>query len=74
MTDIEVRAEKRIEHAGTIMLLDFPWFGTLYMKLDKVTRWDIPTMAVDGTHLFYNPEFTLTLPDNTFLSLLSQSP
>jgi predicted metal-dependent peptidase len=43
--------------ARTQLLMDQPFFGTLALRLRLVAREEIDTAAVDGTHLFYNPDF-----------------
>lgn len=49
--------------ARTRLLLDSPWFGSLAMRLQFEPKPEVQTMATDGTHLFYAPEFIATLPD-----------
>ena len=46
------------------LLFDQPFFGTLAMRLqieEKQNMW-MPTMAVDGVHMFYDPKFVETQP------------
>lgn len=33
------------------------FFATLALRLEVIPSWDVPTAAVDGKHLYYNPEF-----------------
>lgn len=49
--------------AKTRLLKDFPFWGILSMclKLVEDTSGYIPTLAVDGKHLFYSAEFVLKL-------------
>ena len=54
-------AEDRIARCTTRLLLARPWWSSLLLHL-KVTAAPIPTMAVDGVHLFFNPDFVDGLP------------
>lgn len=46
------------------MLASHPFFGMLALRLKLVEEPGVPTAGVDGTHLFYNPEWVkkLSLP------------
>lgn len=55
------KAFEHLTRARTSLLLDHFFFGRLALYLKLVERTDIPTLAVDGKHIFYNPEFVLTL-------------
>src|SRR3989442_15610811 len=48
-----------VERATIQLLIRQPFFGTLLCGLRKVPTWSLPTMAVDGVSLFYNPYFTV---------------
>ena len=52
------------------MLLQFPWWASLYLHLGRVETKSVDTMAVDGTHLFFNPDFTLALTDKECVGVL----
>lgn len=52
-----MKPEDKILAARTALLWDHPFFGTLAVQLVVSEREDIPTMATDGRHLFYNAEF-----------------
>ena len=39
------------------LILDQPFFGTLCLRLKAVETEEMPTGAVDGVHLFYNPKW-----------------
>ena len=49
MNNLFVKARSRL-------VLDNPFFGTLCLR-QKPTEWEQPTGAVDGKHLFYNPNW-----------------
>ena len=49
MNQLFVKARSRL-------VLDNPFFGTLCLR-QKPTEWEEPTGAVDGKHLFYNPNW-----------------
>jgi predicted metal-dependent peptidase len=61
----------RLTRARTWLLLDFPFFGELALRLKLVERNSIPTLAVDGRHIFYNAEFVATLSDALTRSALA---
>ena len=52
------KAFEIIERNTAQMLLAYPWWATIYLHLIRVETTDVPTMAVDGTHMFFNPQFT----------------
>jgi len=49
--------------ARSRLVLDSPFFGTLCLRLKPVETEDMPTGAVDGVHLFYNPTWFGKLKD-----------
>src|ERR1035438_2587366 len=64
----------RIARARTRLLLDFPWFGALCMRLRMVPGQDAkscPTFQVDGSTLEYNPDFMDTLSDAELTGVLA---
>ena len=57
---------EQITRARTGLILDQPFFGRLAMMLQLVEEPGVKTLAVDGKHIFYNPEFITTLtPEET---------
>ena len=50
-------ADSKLSIARTRLLLDHPFFGVLALRLRLQAREDIPTLATDGQHIFYNPQF-----------------
>ena len=65
------QAHKKLTVARSQLILGHPFFGTLALRLRLVERTDIPTLAVDGKHVFYNPEFVLGLSDSLCRSALA---
>lgn len=71
--------EQKIVRARTTLMLDFPWFGSLVLKLSvEPTRdgkasngQDIPTMATDGNGLVYNPVFVDKLSEQELIGVLA---
>lgn len=63
-------AAQKIERCSAQMLLRFPWWASLYLNLIRVETDSVNTMAVDGTHLFFNAEFTMSLTDKHCLGVL----
>lgn len=47
--------------ARTELIIKHPFFGKIALGMVMVERDDIDTMAVDGTHLFYNKDFVLSI-------------
>lgn len=62
------QGHEHIVRARTNLLLDHYFFGRLALHLKLVENTAIPTLAVDGKHLFYNPEFCLTLSSSLMQS------
>jgi predicted metal-dependent peptidase len=61
MHPTNAEAAQAVTRARATLILDQPFFGTLALRLIPVERWDLPTAATDGVHLFYNPAFMLAL-------------
>lgn len=55
------KAAKAFSDARSRLLLDQYFFGRLAMFLKPIQTTDVPTLAVDGKHIFYNPDFFLGL-------------
>ena len=47
----------QLTRARTQLILDHPFFGQLALRLPLVEKPGIPTAAVDGKHIYYNPDF-----------------
>jgi len=63
-------ASDKIERCSAQMLLRYPWWASLYLHLVRVETESVDTMAVDGTHLFFNPKFTESLSDKECTGVL----
>jgi len=65
-------AQARILKARIRLLLDQPFFGNLLLYLEPVEKNDmaIPTMATDGQHLFYHPDFVMNLPESHLIGVM----
>ena len=61
----------RLKQGRTKLLLDFPFFGVLILRLKDVETPSIDTMATDGVSLFYNPEFVAKLTPPELLGCLA---
>lgn len=53
----------RIIRSRCQMLMAFPFFGILSLKLGLEINYNIKTAATDGEKLYYNPNFIKTLPE-----------
>lgn len=51
----EKDADKALEQATIQLLVKQPFFGLLLCNMDRRASWNMPTLAVDGEHLFFNP-------------------
>jgi predicted metal-dependent peptidase len=60
---VNEKAAQKLSLARTKLILEHGFFGLLALRLQFVERVDIPTLAVDGKHIFYNPDFVLSLSD-----------
>jgi predicted metal-dependent peptidase len=67
-------AELKISKARIQLLLTQPFFGSLLLYLEPVMRkpeeMTIPTMATDGTHLFYCEDFVMSLPGDQLQTVM----
>ncbi len=63
-------ASEKVERCAAKMLLGYPWWASLFLLLRRVETDGVPTMGVDGTHLFFNPKFTLSLSEAECLGVL----
>lgn len=61
----------QLTRARTGLILDFPFFGQLVMRLKFVEDSSIKTLAVDGKRIFYNPDFVNNLSVNLKKSALA---
>jgi predicted metal-dependent peptidase len=68
MTATDKAAYDKLVGARVNLLLDHYFFGRLAMNLKLVEHLGIPTLAVDGKHIFYNPQFVHSLSRDLTLS------
>lgn len=61
----------RITRARANLLLTQPFFATLAMGLKLQVREDLPTMATDGEHIFFNPDWVATLSDENLKGVIA---
>lgn len=54
---MNIDVKNQLTRARTQLILDHPFFGQLALRLPLVERPEIPTAAVDGKHIYYNPDF-----------------
>ena len=68
-----MKAEERIKRMRTRLLLDNPWFGTLALKITPTLTDEkqCPTMATDGTRLYYSETFVKSLTDAELVGVLA---
>ena len=61
---------QQLTRARTALVLDAPFFGMLALRLQLVETTKVPTLAVDGKHIFYNPDFVAGLTPSLTKSAL----
>lgn len=57
-------ANQKVIRARSILLIKHFFWGRLALQLQMKEDTNIPTLAVDGKHIFYNPDFILGLADD----------
>lgn len=62
---------QQLTRARTALVLDQPFFGVLALRLKMVEEPSVKTAAIDGKHIFYNPEFIATLSPAETLTLVA---
>lgn len=60
-----------ISEARRALVLDFPFFGVLSLKLDLVEDRGIPTFATDGKSIRFNPEFAAGLTRHELMGVIA---
>lgn len=63
-TTNEQQLEERIIKARAAIIMDSVFFGSLMVRLEPKLSADVPTMATDGKHIYYNANFTDSLNDS----------
>ena len=61
----------RMARARSALIMSQPFFGCLLMNLETRESRDFPTMATDGTRLFWNPEFVASIGDSELECVLA---
>jgi predicted metal-dependent peptidase len=62
-------AKFRISKMRTIMTLEYPFWGTLAMKMPMTLSDEVPTAATNGQRVLFNEEFVNSLTDDELLFL-----
>ena len=61
----------RLDKAKIKLILDHPFFGVIAMKLPVVWTEKVPTAAVDGRQMYFNPYFVDGLTDDELVFLVA---
>lgn len=61
----------RLDRAKIRLILDHPFFGVISMKLPVVWTEKVPTAAVDGRKMYFNPQFIDGLDDEELVFLVA---
>lgn len=62
-------AKFRISKMRTILTLEYPFWGTLAMKMPMTLSDEVPTAATNGQRVLFNEEFVNSLSDDELLFL-----
>ena len=62
---------QKLSVARSRLLLGHPFFGVLSLRLQLVPDETVPTLAVDGKSIFYNPQFVTELSDELCCSAIA---
>lgn len=68
---MNTNAAKKLTISRSKLLLDNYFFGRLALYLQMVEKPEIPTLAVDGAHIYYNPQFILSLSEELVTSAIA---
>jgi predicted metal-dependent peptidase len=68
---IDEEVAQQITRARTLLVLDQPFIGVLALRLQMVETPDIPTAAVDGKNIYYNPAFVKKLSPPQVMTLVA---
>lgn len=60
-TPTNLQAARKLAAARSGLIMGQPFFGMLALRLTTVEDRSIPTLAVDGKHVYYNPDYVLGL-------------
>lgn len=61
----------RLSRSKVKLVLDHPFFGVISMRLPVVWTDKVPTAAVDGRKMYFNPEFVTGLSDDELVFLVA---
>jgi predicted metal-dependent peptidase len=62
--------EKRILKARSSIIMSSVFFSCLLVKLSPKLDEEVDTMATDGKHIYYNPEFVKTMSDPELVGVM----
>lgn len=68
--DIIDKARDRMGKGRARLMLQQPFYGVLLSMVDFIVETSIPTMATDGSKIYYNPEFALKIDDDEVFGVL----
>lgn len=60
-----------VSDARRALVLDFPFFGVLSLKLDLIEKSSVQTFATDGKTIFFNPDFAESLNRHELMGVLA---
>lgn len=64
-------AHQKLSIARSRLLLDHPFFGVLSLRMQLVEAPNVPTLAVDGRSIFFNPDFVMGLEEDLCVSAIA---
>ncbi len=63
-------AEGKILKATIAIIEESVFFSTILLNMEVVVTTDLPTAAVDGTHIFFNPDYIKSLTSDLMIGLV----
>jgi predicted metal-dependent peptidase len=62
-TRLEEQAFQRLSDAAVHIVVGQQFYGVVLCSLQRMPEWSIPTMAVDGKHIWFNPAYVMSFPN-----------
>ena len=68
--EIESKAQLLLEKAKAMMIISFPFFASIILRLRFELDYNVPTMATDSVKLFFNPNFVTSITRDENIGVL----
>jgi len=67
----KTQVEKKLKRAIVSLLINHPFWAMLVLRLPMVEKPGVPTMATDGTNIYYNPVFVDKLTHEELMAVIA---